>query len=52
MIAYFYSFQYHPDVNKDSQAGEVFKGIRLAYEVRSCFPIFDSMLSTYVFSVT
>lgn len=27
--------KYHPDVNKDSQAGEVFKGIRLAYEVLS-----------------
>ncbi|GJR87751.1 DnaJ homolog subfamily C member 18 [Tanacetum coccineum] len=27
--------RYHPDVNKDSQAGEVFKGIRLAYEVLS-----------------
>ncbi|KAJ0848646.1 putative DnaJ domain, Chaperone J-domain superfamily [Helianthus annuus] len=27
--------EYHPDVNKDSQAGEVFKGIRLAYEVLS-----------------
>ncbi|KAJ9554833.1 hypothetical protein OSB04_009447 [Centaurea solstitialis] len=30
-----YSCQYHPDVNKDSQAGELFKGIRLAYEVLS-----------------
>ncbi|XP_076913133.1 uncharacterized protein LOC143571643 [Bidens hawaiensis] len=27
--------KYHPDVNKDSQAGEVFKGICLAYEVLS-----------------
>ncbi|KAI3706517.1 hypothetical protein L6452_24317 [Arctium lappa] len=27
--------KYHPDVNKDSQAGELFKGIRLAYEVLS-----------------
>ncbi|XP_023756800.1 uncharacterized protein LOC111905338 [Lactuca sativa] len=27
--------KYHPDVNKDSQASEMFKGIRLAYEVLS-----------------
>ncbi|XP_071710622.1 uncharacterized protein [Rutidosis leptorrhynchoides] len=27
--------KYHPDVNKESQAGEVFKGVRLAYEVLS-----------------
>ncbi|KAL4591780.1 hypothetical protein LXL04_004751 [Taraxacum kok-saghyz] len=27
--------KFHPDVNKDSQAGEMFKGIRLAYEVLS-----------------
>ncbi|XP_010257675.1 PREDICTED: dnaJ homolog subfamily C member 18 [Nelumbo nucifera] len=27
--------KYHPDVSKDSQAGEVFKSIRLAYDVLS-----------------
>ncbi|XP_034694026.1 curved DNA-binding protein [Vitis riparia] len=27
--------KYHPDVSKDSQAGEVFKSIRLAYEILS-----------------
>ncbi|KAF5819607.1 putative Chaperone J-domain superfamily [Helianthus annuus] len=27
-----YSCQYHPDVNKDSQASEVFKSVHLAYE--------------------
>lgn len=30
-----YLLQYHPDVSKDSQAEEVFKSIRQAYEVSS-----------------
>lgn len=29
----FSQVQWHPDVNKDSRAGEVFKSVRVAYEV-------------------
>lgn len=36
--------QYHPDVSKDSQADEVFKNIRLAYDVSDATVLFFNSL--------
>lgn len=40
--------QFHPDVNKDSRAGELFKSVRCSYEVsipyKLPFPFYESVV--------